>query len=365
MKKKKVILPVINDLTIDQRMHKICTSLTEMGFEVLLVGAKRKKSLELAKRDYQTARVPLIFEKGKIFYLEFNLRIFFFLLFRKADIITSNDLDTLLPSFLVSKLKGSVLIYDSHEYFTEMPELDHRPFTKKIWLTLERFLFPKLERITTVNQSIADIYEALYQRPIKVLRNVPFRLKELPVLEKKNVVIYQGNINKSRGIEVMLEALKQLENVEFWCVGPGDLLDEMKNLAKSLNVEHKVKFWGAIPFQQLSQITAQAKIGISIEQPIGLNSTLCLPNKLMDYIQCHLPVIVSDLPEMRKVIEQFQNGVILKDSKSASELAQTISNMLNNEELMNKYSKNAATAAEHLCWENEVKVLKEIYEPFL
>ena len=97
----------------------------------------------------------------------------------------------------------------------------------------------------------------------------------------------------------MLEALVQLENVIFWCVGPGDLLEEMKALSVKLNVQDKVVFWGKVPFQNLRELTLQAKIGISIEQPIGLNSTLCLPNKLLDYIQCQLPVILSDLPDLR------------------------------------------------------------------
>ena len=358
--KKRVILPVINDLTIDQRMHKICTTLYELGFEVLLVGAKRKTSVPLLPRIYETDRFSLIFEKGKIFYLEFNIRLFFYLLFHKADIITANDLDTLLPSYLVSKIKGAELIYDSHEYFTEMPELDGRPVTKKIWLTLEKWLFVKPQKIMTVNNSIAKIYSDLYKKDIHVVRNVPFRVDNVPELTKQNIVIYQGNINKSRGIEIMLEALTMLDNVIFWCVGPGDLLSEMQELSIKLNVAHKVRFWGAVPFHNLRELTLQAKIGISIEQPIGLNSKLCLPNKLMDYIQSRVPVIVSNLPEMAQLVKQYETGIILADY-NARVLADTIKSMIDSPELLEKYSKNCEFASKELCWEQEKKVLTKIY----
>jgi glycosyltransferase involved in cell wall biosynthesis len=358
---KKVILPVINDLAIDQRMHKISLTLHENGYDVLLVGTKRQKTVPLQPREYKTDRFSLYFSNGKFFYLEFNIKLFFYLLFKKVDIITSNDLDTLLPCYLNSKLKGAELIYDSHEYFTEQPELDQRPATKKMWLKLEQFLFPKLNKITTVNQSLADIYSKLYKKDIKIVRNVPFRTKSVPIVKKENIVLYQGNINKSRGIETMLQALQQLENIMFWCVGPGDLLNEMQALAKELKVEHKVKFFGRIPFQNLREITLQAKIGISIEQPIGLNSTLCLPNKLLDYIQCRVPVIVSDLPELRNVVEKYQIGIILKEH-SAQKLADAINDLIYNEDKLQQYIKNSEKAAEELCWEKEKEVLLELYQ---
>lgn len=357
---QKVVLPVINDLSTDQRMHKICTALHELGYDVLLVGAKRKHSKPLQERLYKTDRFPIIFEKGKLFYLEFTIRLFFYLLFKKTDIITANDLDTLLPAYLTSKLKNTKLYYDSHEYFTEMPELDGRPFTKKIWIKLEKWLFTKPQKIMTVNDSIAKIYADQYKKEISVLRNVPFRVTNVPKLPKQNIVIYQGNINKSRGIEVMLEALTMLEDVTFWCVGPGDLLSEMQDLAKKLNVVHKVKFWGAVPFQNLKELTIQAKIGISIEQPIGLNSTLCLPNKLMDYIQCHVPVIISNLPEMAKLVKHYDTGIILSDYNACT-LADAIKTMIASPELLEKYRQNCEKAAEELCWENEKLKLKELY----
>jgi glycosyltransferase involved in cell wall biosynthesis len=358
---KTIVLSVINDLTIDQRMHRICTTLTQNGYDVLLVGTKKRFSKPLIGREYRTARIPLWIQKGKFFYLEFNVKLFFYLLFTRADIVTSNDLDTLLPSYIVSKLRGKELIYDSHEYFTEMPELDHRPLTKKMWLALERFLFPKLKKVSTVNQSIADIYQKLYGIPVSVVRNVPFHVAEVHKVPKQNIVLYQGNINLSRGIDIMLKALQQLDDIVFWCVGPGDLLADMKAMSVELGVQDKVKFWGEVPFQQLRELTNQAKIGISIEQPIGLNSALCLPNKLLDYVQSRLPVIVSDLPEMRALVEKYGNGVVLSD-RNPDTLAKEIKQLIHDEERLQLYASNSDKAATDLCWENEQAILLSLYQ---
>ena len=169
---KRITVLVSNDLSHDQRVRKVCQTLTDMGFDILLLGRKLKTSVEF-ERPYPYKRLNLWFTKGALFYAALNFRFFFFLLFNKTDVILANDLDTLLPAYLVSRLRGKKLVYDSHEYFTEAAGLTGRPFQKNVWLKIEKWIFPKLKKVITVNESIAKIYQDKYHVPVHVVRNIP------------------------------------------------------------------------------------------------------------------------------------------------------------------------------------------------
>ncbi len=160
----RIIISATNDLSTDQRIKKICETLFELNFDIVLIGRKLKSSLPL-KRKYRTIRMKLLFNKGFLFYAEYNLRLFFQLLFLKKDILLSNDLDTLLPNFLISKIFSKKLVYDSHELFTEVPELISRPKVQKVWIKLEKYILPKLNNVYTVNNTIANYYSKKYGIP--------------------------------------------------------------------------------------------------------------------------------------------------------------------------------------------------------
>src|SRR2546421_4371576 len=147
---KHVIISVTTDLVTDQRVHRAAITLHKKGMKVTLIGRKKRNS-ENVIREYKTVRFKLWWEKGAMFYASYNFRLFFYLLFHKADVLVSNDLDTLLPNFLISKIKKAELFYDSHEYFTEVPELVNRKGIQKIWKMIEQFIFPKLKHVYTVN----------------------------------------------------------------------------------------------------------------------------------------------------------------------------------------------------------------------
>ncbi|HEX8546837.1 MAG TPA: glycosyltransferase, partial [Cytophagaceae bacterium] len=230
---KTIIVTVTTDLVTDQRVHKVSQSLHKSGYKVLLVGRKKKDSLPLAQRDYDTKRFKLFFEKTALFYINYNLRLFLFLLFTKADILLANDLDTLLPVFLVSKLKGIPIIYDNHEYFTATPELTGRPVVTYIWKSIERFIFPKLSFVYTVNDSIKNLFEDEYGVKVEVIRNIPIKnlqpaSYDLPIdlPDDKKIIIYQGSgINKDRGAEELVESIQYLENILLLIVGSGDVIN--------------------------------------------------------------------------------------------------------------------------------------------
>ncbi len=364
---QKIDIVVINDLVTDNRVDKIANSLLEMGFSPTLTGRVQKKSLHLEDRKYSTHRMKLLFEKGPFFYTEFNIRLFFRLLFSNAEIILSNDLDTLPAAYFASKLKGKKLVYDSHEYFTEVPELINRPKTQKIWEKIESFILPKVKNAYTVCGSIAQIYKEKYNVPFRVVRNLPVKQEKLSIppseeIDKKGqkIILYQGALNIGRGLECAIKAMQFMEGTQLWIAGDGDIKDELKNLAKKLNVCHKVNFLGRIPLSELKYITAQADLGISIEEDMGLNYRYALPNKLFDYIQQHIPVMVSNLPEMKNIVDKYKIGSILKEHEP-KKMAEQFNHALFNKHQREKWLQNLEKAALELCWENELKTLDEIY----
>ena len=170
--KKRIIVSVTNDLVSDNRVHKICTSLEKMGFNILLIGRKLLHSSPI-ERTYQIRRMKLLFKKGPCFYAEYNFRLFLVLLFSRVDIFLSNDLDSLTANFLAARFRKKQLVYDSHEYFTEVPELINRPKVQRIWQWLENKMVPKIKHAYTVCDSIANVYSEKYNVDFKVIRNIP------------------------------------------------------------------------------------------------------------------------------------------------------------------------------------------------
>ncbi len=367
----KAIVSVTNDLYTDQRVHKVCTFLLAQGYDVLLVGRKRRSSIELPARAYKTHRMKLRFESGAKFYAFFNLRLFFFLLFRKADLLVSNDLDTLLANHLARKFKRKTrLVYDSHEYFTEVPELISRPRVQKIWLKIERWIFPKLTDVYTVNQSIADIYSKKYNKQLRVVRNIsPLWIgKELQskvalgIPETVPLIILQGaGINMERGAEEAVEAMKCVNGV-LMIVGDGDVIPALKKQVESAGKElsEKVLFFGKQPYHVMMNYTTYADIGLTLDKPNSLNYALSLPNKVFDYMHTNTAVVATNIKEVASVIRTHNIGVVLDDF-TVENLTSALNELLADKHRLSQYQANCTIAAQTENWENETIILAEIY----
>ena len=348
---KRIIVTVSNDLVTDQRVHKMCCTLIEMGYDLLLIGRKHG-SQETLYRDYATKRISMLFHRGFLFYAELNLRLFFLLLFTKKEVLFSNDLDTLIPNYFVAKLQRKELIFDSHELFSEIPELKHRMLIKLFWLTIERWILPKLTKVITVSDAIKKHYKNLYGIEAVVIRNLPLEKsvhqQSFPFpTENKNIILYQGAVNIGRGIELMLETIKLLDNCVLVIIGTGDIIEVLKQKVSSQTLENKVRFMGKVLPKDLKQFTPNATIGLSLEEDIGLNYRYALPNKLFDYIQAEVPVIVADLPEMKKLVETYQVGEILWE-RSPKSLAKLILKVISN-----NYTIALQKAKRELTWTRE------------
>lgn len=372
MHKRKIITSVINNYQGDQRVQKVCGSLQKFGFEVEVVATDLRGKPEL-NFPYKVHILNIKRESGMKMYTEFNVKLFRKLLkiTKKEDILLANDLDALLPNYWVSKIKRCELIFDSHEIFSEAPTLYNRPFRKKIWKSMEAFMVPKIKRFYTVSKGYADWFESQYKIRPEIIMNVPVVKanadKELKtnLPEKKTdekILIYQGLINFSRGIDKMIEAMQFLENAQLWIIGIGPKKTEFEKLTFDLNLNEKVKFIGQVPPSQLKLITPNADVGLSLEEDYGISYRFALPNKVFDYVHAGVPILGTYLPEIKHTIETYKIGKTIESHKS-KHIAELIQKIL--DEGKEPYRENLKKAAEVFNWEHEEKKLEKIFSPLL
>jgi glycosyltransferase involved in cell wall biosynthesis len=366
LKGKSIYIAVTNDLVIDQRVHRTAMTLMETGARPVLVGFRRPGSHMILERPYRTSLLRPVFQKGFLFYACVNFRLFIFLLFRKSAILVSNDLDTLPAVYLAARIKSIPLVFDSHEYFTELPELVGRRFVQRVWKGFEKALLPKILYGYTVCQSISQAYQDKYGIRLAVVRNLPMASGQKPGIyshmenKQPDLIIYQGAINMGRGLETLIRAMTYLDKYRLQIFGEGTITQDLVRLRDSLSLGNRVEFMGRIPFAELRMYTGQAALGISLEENIGLNYYYALPNKLFDYIQAQIPVLVSDLPEMRKIVTEYEIGQVVQD-RDPELLARQVEEMMSSEEQRRIWKKNLHLAAGELCWENEVDKLRDVY----
>lgn len=367
-KKKKILISVTNDLSNEYRMHKTALWLIEQGFEVEIIGRKKKNSPKLPKTPYKANRLVLPFEKGVWFYASYNLTLFFVLLFLRYDILLSVDLDTLLSNFLASKIRKKRLIYDSHEYFTELPELVHRPKVKKVWYWIEKWIFPKLKYVYTVSHSIAQEYQQKYGVDVKVVRNIPqlsliqesipLHVANLQRKYGKKILLYQGAVNIGRGLEAIIDAIPELDYV-LVILGNGDILDELKQQVAQKNLTDKVHFLGHISLSDLPYYTAQARIGLCLlDKNMGKSYQYALPNKLFEYLYAGIPVLATSMTEIKQFIDTYKVGKYINNHQ-VRDIKEGI------EEIEKNYSfyvQNCKETQKKISWVEELSKVKMFFE---
>lgn len=348
-------------MSTDQRVHKVALTLQELGYDVLLVGRRLKNSVPL-ERTYRTKRFQLLFNKGFLFYANHNIRLFWFLLFRRFDLVWSVDLDTLWAGYMYSKLKKTRLVYDSHELFTEVPELANRPFVKRFWTRIEQNIFPTLKTVFTVSEPIALHYSEKYGVPVHVLRNLPLRKDAQHTLALENkIILYQGVVNMNRGVEELVLAMKQIDHAKLIIIGDGDVFQEVQQLVLVNELSEKVQLLGKVPFEQLNALTQTATIGVSLEKGDSISYHYSLPNKVFDYIKNGVPVLVSALPETTKLVNQYDLGKTI-ESISPAAIAASLQLMLSDEQELLRFSQNCKTAHETLNWEREKEIITTLLQ---
>ena len=361
---KKVFVAVTNDISTDQRVHKVCNYLVDKGFEVIVYGRELSSTIKV-HRAYKIIRQKHWFNNNFLFYAEYNSRLLWRLLFSKYNFIISNDLDTLPACFLGAKIKKSVLIYDCHEYFTEVPELQNRFLVRNIWRLIEQLFLPRVKYSTTVSQSIINEYKRKYGVNMGLLRNLP--LLQKPLESKKvnfpttnKVVLYQGVLNPGRGIKPMIKSLKYLKNVDLVIIGYGKVKNELVEFVKNENLKNRVHFLGRISHEKLYSYTRIADVGMVLEEPLGKSFEYSLPNKLFDFIHAEIPIIASPIKEVKKIVDTYEVGLTI-DNHEPEHIAKTISKLLSDSKLRERIKVNQSQIKKQFSWENEVKILENFF----
>ncbi|OUJ72847.1 glycosyltransferase [Hymenobacter crusticola] len=349
-------------------MQRICSSLARHGHDVLLVGRVLPHSLPLAEQPYRQHRLRCWFTKGKLFYLEFNLRLFFFLLGQHATVWCAIDLDTALPVWLRAKLGKQPFVYDAHELFTEMPEVVARPIVQRVWRLIEQVVVPRATLAYTVGPALAQLFRQRYGRPFEVVRNIS-RLTEttLPPVPlgapPEGYILYQGMLNVGRGLEALLDAMPQVAGRLVLC-GEGDLSAELRERAAHLGLlaSGKVEFKGFVLPEQLREITRQAAVGVMLLEPQGLSYYYSLANKFFDYLHAGIPQILVDFPEYRQLNDQYEVAEIV-DLTPAS-IATALNRLLRDEpSRYQQLASNCRRARLELNWQREEQHLLALYAP--
>ena len=373
----RIVVSVISDLVTDQRVHKVCQTLHDAGYNVLLIGSRKRSSLDLSSRDYPTKRIHLIFQKKFPFYAEFNLRLFFLLLFSSADIFLGNDLDVMPSTWLASWLRRKALVYDTHEYYMAMAGLDGKKVIRKIWKGIESFIFPRIKYIYTICDSFCMLYKKDYGKVLRTVRNVPYlHFRESTTLDERvseirnrlpasrHILLFQGaGINQHRGAEELVIAMKWLDPKRFHLliIGGGDIFIKIEELIKQEGLSDRITIEPKLPFESLRKVTRMADLGLSLDKPDNLNHRYGLPNKIFDYLHAGLPVLVSRLIELEKIVDQYQVGSFIENHEP-SHIATCIERIFENPAQMQIWKSNTEQVRRELNWENEGRIVLDIFE---
>lgn len=356
---KRLLFTVTNDLTYDQRMIRICTSLAEAGHNVTLIGRKLPDSQPLQSRPFHQKRIRCLFKKGKSFYAEYNFRLFFYLLFKKSNLICAIDLDTILPCYSISKIKGVKRVYDAHELFCEMKEVVTRPKIYKAWKRIEKFTVSKFKYGYTVCQPIAEEFKKMYGVDYTVIRNVPL-IRDLNIPEKKEkYILYQGAVNEGRSFETLIPAMQEI-NARLIIVGDGNFMSQAKELVENNKLSEKVIFTGKLSPDELYNYTLNAWIGVTLFENNGLSNYYSLANRFFDYINAGIPQLCVDYPVYREVNKNTSIAVLISDLAPES-ISKHINQLLENGLLYQKLQQNCLIARKELNWQQEEKKLIAFY----
>ncbi len=359
----KILFTVTNELNFDQRMIRICTTLQEQGYEVVLIGRSDYTSKNLTKKAFQQKRLFCFAKRGFLFYAEYNLRLFFYLLFHRFDAVCAIDLDTILPCLWATQIKKKKRIYDAHELFCEMKEIVSRPKMHAFWKKVESYAVPQFKLGYTVNQVIADEFYTLYGLKYDVVRSISLYNNNTTSQSRNRSILYQGAVNEGRCFEQLIPAMKMVDST-LHIYGVGNFLAQAKQQVKELGLTDKIFFHGNVLPEELKAVTSKHYIGITLFEPGAKSNYYSLANRFFDYLHAETPQLTSNFPVYRQMNNIHQVSLLIEETTPVS-IANHLNQMLNDDKLWQQLHLNCKKAAAEWNWQTESNTLIQFYEQAL
>ena len=293
----------------------------------------------------------------------------------KPKIVIAEDYFTCFPGLLAAKLSCAKLAYDAHELI--IPEAGRKMGPRsRFWYLLERWAVGQADLVIAANVDRAKLMAGHYElkQIPEGMRNIPPRrcqpaspeevLQAYPALARRNhedrIILYQGNVSLSRGLERFVEALEFLPACyRIIVAGSGPDLDKLCTMAERFIKEARFDALGKIENQMLPAITPLADVGIVCYPFQGLNNIHCAPNKLFEYAQAGLPVVATNQPPLMKALETFKIGELVCEKNSPEQIAFILQEVMSNKK---RYRQQLESFLEANQWKYEAERVRNAFE---
>lgn len=379
---QNVLEVVYNSIDCDNRAQRTAETLSEYYTVTVL-------SIDLGNkfRDTKFRSIVVTLPNLRRFKILRHLCFWFYILITtfksKPNIIYAHNYFVLFPSWIAARLIGAKLVYDAYEFIIP-DKFKTYSYRDRCWYILERWTVKRADFIIAANRVRAKLMAEHY-RLLKVpvaIRNIPpmphskFSDKEVlihyPILRRdkddKIILVYQGYINLDRGIGNFVDAMKYLDKRFFLLIiGSGPDLDVLKIRVAKAGLRKRVLFTGRIPRVDLYDVLRMCDIGILTYSKIGINNVYCSPNKIYEYAQAYLPVITTDQPPLRSIIDQYYIGAYISDSnnkynKKARVIAECIKNFVLDQYSTKSIKTSIRIFIEENSWDKEKKKLLKVFQ---
>lgn len=352
---------VSNDISHDRRMIRTCTTLADQGWRILIIGRSLSEGgYGEQPFSFEICRLTCIFSKGPFFYIELLFRMIGHLRGIQYRRLLCVDIDTIGVLYVLNRRKEAKVYFDAHEYFTEVPELKQRPYIKKIWSVWAKGAVPRVDKCYTVGPQLAQILGQKYNKHFEVVRNVPPLSTHtgMSVDATELRLVYLGVLNPGRGLDILIEIVREHASLHLTIVGDGILYDQLREKADD---HPQICFRGMMPPESLQYELAQYDLGVNLLTATSKSYYYSLANKFFDYIHAGLPVLCMNFPEYVAISGSF-DCIYPVSSYDKEAVVNAIVCIDKHSQAWHHKRHQAYMAARQYNWEEESQRLLEIYD---